>query len=534
MKSLLSLTFILYMSISYGQNASVKGKVLDTEDLALIGANVVLLDADKVIKYQAATDVQGLYALSNVAPGKYVLKISYVGYFSVFKDLEVGSADIEYETMRLYESPVEMDEVVVEGRVPLAQQNGDTTSYNASQYKVLADASTEDLVVKMPGVVIENGTIQAEGENVQQVLVDGKPFFGNDASAALKNLPAEVVSKIEIFDQKSEQAEFTGFDDGETTKTINIVTKIDKRNGQFGKAYAAYGSEGHYNLGGNFSLFNGDQRISFIGQANDINIQNFSSEDILGISGSNGRRFRGGGGGRGGGTSNFSRGGNQFQVAQQAGISKTEALGINFSDQWGEETEVSLSYFANRSRNLSEEYLDRQFFDSEEAGSQERYFESNLSKAVNLNHRFNARIDHKFTKNTSLNFRPSISYQGNNGEISTEGSTALENLTLNETDNLYQAANRGWNINNRALLRHRIGKSRRTISLSLRSTYTSKKGDSDLLSVNDYFRPIMQSDVLDQIADLQQDGWNNSANLKFTNPLGFDAFRGPFSELSSR
>ena len=191
----------------------------------------------------------------------------------------------------------------------------------------------------MPGVVIENGEVQAQGEKVQQVLVDGRPFFGNDPSAALKNLPAEVISKIEVFDQKSDQANFTGFDDGETTKTMNIVTKKNMRAGQFGKIQAGYGYEDKYRVGGNFSIFNGDQRISLIGQSNNINIQNFSTEDLLGVVGSGGsRRGRGGrgGGGRGGGGGSV----NDFLVQQQGGIATTHAIGLNYSDKIGEKLDL--------------------------------------------------------------------------------------------------------------------------------------------------------------------------------------------------
>ena len=127
----------------------------------------------------------------------------------------------------------------------------------------------------MPTVEIENGSVQAQGEDVRRVLVDGKPFFGNDPTAALKNLPAEVIDKIQIFDQQSDQAQFTGFDDGNESKTINIITKPNMRNGQFGKIFGGYGYKDKYTTGGNVNIFKGDQRISLIGQSNNINIQNF-------------------------------------------------------------------------------------------------------------------------------------------------------------------------------------------------------------------------------------------------------------------
>lgn len=233
----------------------------------------------------------------------------------------------------------------MESTVPIAQQKGDTTEFNANAVKVLRDATSEDLVSKLPGVTTENGAIKAQGENVTQVLVDGKPFFGNDPTAALRNLPAEVIDKVQIFDQQSDQAQFTGFQDGNTTKTINIVTKKGMNNGQFGKVYSGYGYQDKYQLGGNINVFDGDRRISFIGMSNNINVQNFSVDDILGVMGVPGGNFRnammmmggrmmgGGGGGRGGGGGGG--GSMDFLVRPQGGIATTHALGINYSDKWG-------------------------------------------------------------------------------------------------------------------------------------------------------------------------------------------------------
>src|SRR5204863_8119425 len=121
--------------------------------------------------------------------------------------------------------------------VPPSTQAGDTTQYNAKAFKTNPDANAEDLINKMPGITSQGGQVQAQGENVQQVLVDGKPLFGNDPNAALKNLPAEVIDKIQVFDKKSDQSQFTGFDDGNSQKTLNIITKSIFRNGQFGKVY---------------------------------------------------------------------------------------------------------------------------------------------------------------------------------------------------------------------------------------------------------------------------------------------------------
>jgi hypothetical protein len=164
--------------------------------------------------------------------------------------------------------------------------NGDTTEFNASQFKTIPNASTEDLLKKMPGVEVDrDGSIKTQGEPVARILVDGKPFYGNDPKMATRNLPADIIEKIQVIDAVSDQSAFSGFDDGNRIRTINIITKKDRKKGLFGKGSAAVGNEGRYAHAVSANRINGDQKISFIGQMNNINNQNFSVQDFLGTGG---------------------------------------------------------------------------------------------------------------------------------------------------------------------------------------------------------------------------------------------------------
>ena len=138
----------------------------------------------------------------------------------------------------------------------------------------------------MPGVTVEGKVGNCPGRNGKKVTVDGRDFFGDDATATLRNLPSEVIDKIQVFDKLSDQAQLTGFDDGNSTKSINIVTKANMRNGNFGRVYAGYGTDDRYSAGGNVSFFNNNRRISLVGLFNNINQQNFSSQDLLGVTNS--------------------------------------------------------------------------------------------------------------------------------------------------------------------------------------------------------------------------------------------------------
>ncbi len=522
MKNLLLLISFLVLSFStFAQSGTISGKIVGSTNAPLPGAHISINQIWGEQVQSGVTDDNGNFEIKNLPTGGYKIKISFLGMADLEKEISLTDQNLNLATIQLQESTSSLNEVVVEGKAPIATQSGDTTSYNASSFKTLKDASAEELVEKMPGVVVENGEVQAQGEKVQQVLVDGRPFFGNDPSAALKNLPAEVISKIEVFDQKSDQANFTGFDDGETTKTMNIVTKKNMRAGQFGKMQAGYGYEDKYRVGGNFSIFNGDQRISLIGQSNNINIQNFSTEDLLGVVGSGGSR-RGRGGRGGGGRGRGGRGGgggsvNDFLVQQQGGIATTHAIGLNYSDKIGKKLDLSGSYFFNASENNSDESLLRQFIDNELVN--ESYDEESASFTDNFNHRLNMKIEYKIDSANSIIMRPRASWQMNNGTENVFGNTLLGNDVLNQTNNDTKSDLAGVNFSNNILFRHRFPKRGRTLSLNVGMGYNDKKGESYLESQNDYFDPPPYSDTLNQFSNLDLQGWNISSNISYTEPI---------------
>ena len=520
--------FLIITSFASAQSIVVSGSIIDGKEKApLTSAFVVLKNNTTGRKKTAISNNEGFFEFETIERGTYQLEVSYLGYHTLKQDIEVKDQALNLGTFFLYDESLSLEEIVVKDKLPLAVQNGDTTAYNADAFKTNPDATAEDLVQKMPGVVMENGRIQAQGEDVKEVLVDGKPFFGTDPSAALRNLPAEVIEKIEIFDKKSDQSQFTGFDDGETSKTINIVTRKNMRNGQFGKIYGGGGidndEQGRYNVGGTINFFNGDTRVSVIGQSNNINIQNFASEDLVGVLGSSGRGRRGGGGrgGRGGG-GRPSRGGgasaNDFLVNSQGGISTTNALGLNYSDMWGKKVEVSGSYFFNQSKNTSDEYINREYIDVADAS--QFYKEVSENSSNNINHRFNFNLEYKIDSANSIVFRPRVSFQQNDGISSTLAQTTEKGTTLNESLNQYQSDLKGINLSGSLLYRHRFAKRRRTFSINLNNTYNDKGGESTLLSRSNYFTDMATSDTLDQYSDLMIDGWSVSSNFAYTEPIG--------------
>ncbi|NJN78712.1 MAG: carboxypeptidase regulatory-like domain-containing protein [Saprospiraceae bacterium] len=337
MKLRYTLLLLFFSILSFAQSYTVSGKIVDENDDNVIGANVSLKTATDSLFRAAATNQYGNFTLENVPQGSYQLKVSYIGFKTYYQQVFVrGNLDFGFVTINT--DKVALEEVEVVEQVLTVVQKEDTTEINADAFKTNPDATAEDLLKKMPGVTSTNGKISAQGEEVKEVLVDGRPFFGNDPNAALKTLPAEVVAKIQIYDKESEQSQLTGVSDGQTTKTINIITKSNMRAGEFGKIYTGYGYDNKYAAGGNINFFKNARRISIIAQTNNVNQQNFSNDDLLSVMGSSGRGRRGGG--RGGDENS-----GDFLVNAQNGISTTHAFGVNYSDKWGEKLDVSGSYF---------------------------------------------------------------------------------------------------------------------------------------------------------------------------------------------
>src|SRR5688500_4141942 len=189
-----------------------------------------------------------------------------------------------------------LEEVLVTNEAPPVTLINDTIQYNAGSFKTQPNASVEQLLKKLPGVKVEkDGTIKAQGEKVQKVLVDGKEFFGNDPKVATKNLPADAIDKVQVYDKLSDQAQLTGFDDGNSEKTINLTLKKDKKKGMFGKISAGGGDNERYQGRFNVNSFKGARQMSVIEMGNNTNAEGFSFMDALNFSGAM-SQLKGGGG----------------------------------------------------------------------------------------------------------------------------------------------------------------------------------------------------------------------------------------------
>ena len=514
-KYLYSITCVFSFSIMQAQTFSVKGKLIDETQQAAIGSSVILLKPDSSLIKGTTTNVEGDFKIEEIEPNNYILKILSLGYKPIFKSILVSNQDLIIPTITLKQASTNLKEVTVQAQQALATQNGDTTSFKADAFKVNKDATAEDLVSKMPGVTIVDGKVQAQGEEVKQVLVDGKRFFGDDASAVLKNLPAEVIDKVQVFDKKSDQAQFTGFDDGNASKTINIVTKAQFKNGVFGKAYGGYGYENKYKGGATVNIFKGNRRITVLAQSNNINEQNFSSEDLVGVSSSGGAGSgRRGGGGQGGNASPSEN----FQSNTQNGINTSSLFGLNYADKWGKKTEVTASYFFNWTQNDSKSSLLQQYILGSNNGLV--YNESNNTNSNNFNNRINFKIETKIDSMNTITLQPKISFQTNTGAKNLLGLNTKELVTLSNTENSSSNNLSGYNITMPILYRHSFVKKGRTFSINATPTITKNSGDNLLYTLNTYYRDtLFYGDTVDQKSKILKTGNSITGNLTYTEPL---------------
>jgi hypothetical protein len=506
------------------QPVKVTGKIVDKVDAAgLPGAHLIfrhMRDTSRVVR--TTTDNLGQFSV-NMPRGRYTLRVSYLGFKNEERQLTIIEEVNNLGTITLDRADAMLGEVTVAGEAVQVRVKSDTLQFDAQAYKTNPDATAEDLVRKLPGVTITPQGVQAQGETVKRVLVDGQEFFGDDPNIALRNLPAEMISQVEIFDQVSDQSRLTGFDDGQRTKTINIVTRQDRRNGQFGKVYAGYGENERFQAGITTNIFLGKQRFSILGMSNNINQQNFSTEDLSGFfssgrSGGGENRMSFGGGGGGGFPGSFNRG--DFLVGQQNGNNTTHSYGVNYTDVWSNKVTANMSYFFNLARNNTSQLIERQYYLNENLSRQ--YDESSLSSRSNYNHRFNARLEYKINDDNTIMLIPRFSAQKTNSEISSEATMAMLMQSFQNYSNTIN--NRDWdgmNFGNTLIYRLRLNEKGRSLSTRLNNNFNN----NELLYVLDAREwsgggMIINSDTTRQQSTTKTLNQSHSGNITYTEPAG--------------
>ena len=412
--------------------------------------------------FYAASDIDGAALLQRVPAGAWRLRVTSLGYEALERELRTSGGKTDLGTLEMSPGAEAIESVVLEVPALRSSIRGDTLSYRDSAYKVRFGADAGALIGKMPGLEVADGVIEAQGRTVQRVFVDGREFFGNDVMSAVRNIPADMGESIDVYNSQGDQSEFTGVDIGDGYTAINIVTQPDKRRGAFGRLFAGYGIPDKYIGGGNINIFDRARRLSVIALVNNVNMQNFSSEDILGTTEQ--------------GQANARSGSGNFMVRPLDGVSTVQAVGANYSDEWGEKAKITASYFFNRADNRNESLTDRQTFTSSE--KLVLYDGATDARIENVNHRFNSRFDYKFNNRHSLMMRTAFSVQDylldNETFSRTDNKFADDDIRfVNRRRNFAHNDNFGYNVSNNLIYRYRLpGSKLRSLTFGVGGRYS--------------------------------------------------------------
>ena len=492
------------------QEYEVKGAVADSAGASLANAMVVALAReDSVLVKFSLTNGDGNFTITKLPAGEYILQVTLIGYETIRRDFDVTNADVEAGPVTMSVLAVEIDPLVVSiEHVPFINRR-DTLSYNAAAFETPPNATVEDLLRRLPGIEVDDdGTITAQGEEVQNVLVDGREFFGGDGTIATRNLPADAIQQVDVYDKQSDMAEFTGIADGNEQRTLDLKLREEARVGYFGRANGALGSDVNTQprIGGTAA---DDARYDGF-----LNLNRFSpsGQYALILNANNVNQRRGGGGGGGG------------------GFTETMSGAVNASNDFTEDNWLRSSYTYNQSDNERNSTVQQQtLFGSDLSSLVDRL---NSSESDNRNHRVNLNGQIQLAEGNQLRLRV-------NGNLTTAGQSIFTNQeTHNPAGGLLNSAITNQAVDSddmggdaRLTWRKRLGESGR----SLVAEFQSRISDSDRLTeLSSELIGLSRSGrggtagsggsmepeytLQEQLRDSRS--WNNSARLSLTQPLG--------------
>ncbi|MFN3753462.1 outer membrane beta-barrel protein [Flavobacterium sp.] len=476
-KSLYLVLFFFVTSITFAQSTiSLKGKVVDeTTQLPIESATVYLTSVkdSSVVDYTITNKTGNFNFKIKKSDKPVLLKISYVSYQD-FKDDKVDlNTDKDFGTITLKEAVNALNEVVIKSEIPPIRIKKDTLEFNAASFKVGADANVEALLKQLPGVEITpEGKITVNGQEVNNILVNGKPFFGKDGKIATQNLPAEIIDKVQVVDTKTKSEEISGEASGTQEKTINLTIQEDKNKGLFGKIVAGHGSDKRYESSLLLNYFKGEQKVSVLASSNNINSIGFSMDEV----------FDNMGGGRNSsiyynddgsfGINNMSFGGNR-------GITRSNMVGINYQDKWLKKIDQSGSYYfsntetenANRTNRINLLPEGRTFTNS-------NAITKSGSNGHNLDLDFEIKIDSLSTIYINPSFQRNKSYSKSSRNQITTNETFDE---LNSSTNEDYSDNEFTNFGTDASFSKRFLKKNRGLSINLESEFQRR---NDFVNTN--------------------------------------------------
>ena len=518
----LALTLVL-MVCTLITNAQVKGTVIDSASKKPIDKAVVGLVIKNNMKDTAYTftNEKGGFSFDVVPASNFSVIISNSGFAPVAKFVPVKQQEktINIGTVILASRARLLDEVIVESAPIIVKE--DTVEYRADAFKTKEGAVVEDLLKKLPGIEVDkDGNVKAQGKSVTRVKVNGKDFFGGDVKTATKELPANIVDKIQVVDDYGDQATVSGIKDGDPDKVINIQLKKDKNKGFFGRATAGAGTNDRYQESFNGNYFNNNRQISLVGNINNTNTSlfNFNGGGNRGMSsmivaGKSAMQDMGGGGNVG----DLS----QFGGGNSGGITATNSFGTNYRDQWGKRISVYGSYsYSHKNTSQLQNTSTQSFYQGR--GNNNYINNQDLNAAsIGTSHRATFNMEYQIDSFNYLKVTPNFIYSNNDGNnYSKFDYNKVDSGKTADGSNKNISGSTSPNLSLNVLYNHRFHKRGRNFSASASVGNSSSNSNQDITNLSyQYVAPSIGPHNIFQYIDQQNDNHNYGIRLTYSEPV---------------
>ncbi|MET0572808.1 MAG: TonB-dependent receptor [Pedobacter agri] len=522
---LLILLYVLSTKVFAQERVKLSGKIIEektNQPIEYVGV-ILMNKADTTKKVGVVSDKTGLFFFTGLTNGDYAIRISAMGYNSVSKMISIKGKSIDLGTIKMKEDAIALKDISVAGRYASATIKKDTVEFNADAYKTQPNAAVEDLLKKLPGVTIDkDGSIMVQGQKVTRLTVDGKDFFGTDPKTATKNLPAEVIAKVQLIDSKTLEAKATGIDDGQREKVLNLTIKEDKKNGWFGNANLSGGTTDRYSGYLSANHFTKKMQFAVLGMSNNVSNASFQYEDLNSFTGGNiGNLFAPPGGGGFSINVNNGRttiGGSGVFDNSAMGEVTTNSGGLNFSNSWGAKDKLTLSssYFTYFSKGLGNRFSNVQDINQDDVL---RTNEISNRNSDNQAHRFNFKVEYQPDSLTDLTFRSNaiLNYTTN---INNRNFNTAFDLTgkINDGNQLLDQRNSTPSFFGELSATRRLKKGSIIIGLNgTQNTFNSNWLNQSL--INNYSGGIVDITDLNQQAEQQNKSQNYSIAVNYIRPI---------------
>lgn len=519
--SFLVLGLLLAMSL-HAQNILIKGQVADTaERKPLVNAAVSILSKDSTLLKHTRTDAKGQFELSVPAAAPVLLMITYPKFADFVDELKPVGQTMDIGSVKLIRKSALLEEVIVSQKIGAIRMKGDTLEFKADSFAVRQGASVEEMLKRLPGLQVnKKGEITAQGEKVQKVLVDGEEFFSDDPAVVTQNLRADAIDKVQVYDKKSDQAAFTGIDDGEKQKTINLQMKEDRKKGYFGKVKLGGGLPNYFENDAMINLFKGKRKMSVFGTMSNTGKAGLNWQDNQKFGGGDNVEYNE----EEGYFYSYSEG-DEFNTwggrYNGEGLPKAWTAGAHFSNKWdSDKKNINGNYqfnkqdVENNSTNTGQYILpDTLYYNSESA----------TTFTQNQQHKLSGYYDIKLDSLSSVK----VTVNGSQASARNESYFQSQSLTEDKApvnSQLRNLLSRGdrQKFSANAIWRKKFMKKGRSLSVTLETSYSGDETDAQLYSLTDYYDAsgsIFRRDTTDQRKDNYQQSNVFSGRVSYTEPL---------------